>query len=475
MMGAGDGGGGAALPGLPRGAVAYWAIVCAGLLLGIAALAFVRSDQLLLVGGGAAAVLLAFAGSRFILPLYFATAFGGEIKVPGLPVSLNRALALLLFASFAVEFALGRWRPRLSVALAILVAFHAYILGMALVKLPPGGTFFVQPAYYLVIAFAAAAASWREEWRATVLWSIAVVSAAHTLVGFAEFVLRQDIVLWGMRPFPRDDVRINGIARDAIQFGFNCCWGGFVSLWLLTRCRGIFDGALAASTCVVQLAAALLTLNRQIPVILGAMLVVFVALCRWEHRRKLALALVAGALVAAPLVGWKLSERFATATSAVRDASLGIRYDKAITGWRMLAEHPMTGIGHNYFQFVYREYRPIGETVIMQDDWTRTYTVDLGYVQILVEYGAIGAVLYVLLMASLGLGLWRARSLAEGAGDTAAMNFHALLAALLVQHLVSQFLQDTFGVTRTYLLMGWIIGLGAWTLRACDARGDAPA
>lgn len=462
------------LPDLPRGAAAYWALLCSGVLLGIAALAFIRPDMLLPVGGGALAVLLAFAGSRVILPIYFATTFGGEIKVPGLPVSLNRALALLLFASFAVEFARARWRLHPSPAMAILVAFHAYILGAAWVKLPEGGTLFVQPAFYLVIAFAAAAASWRPEWRTTVLWSFAIISTAHTLVGLAEFVLRQDIILWGMRSFTRDDVRINGIARDAIQFGFNCCWGSLVSLWLLTRCRGLLDGALAATTGIIQLAAGLLTLNRQIPFILAAMLLAFVLLCRWEHRRKLALALAAGALLAIPALGWKLSQRFATATSEVRDASLGIRYDKAITGWEMLRQNPWTGIGHNYFQYVYRQYRPIGETVIMQDDWTRNHTVDLGYVQVAVEYGIVGGAFYLALLLALGASLWLARSRAIRAQDTAALNFTALLAALLVQHLVSQFLQDTFGVVRTYLLMGWIIGLPAWTLVRTDARGDGP-
>ena len=38
----------------------------------------------------------------------------------------------------------------------------------------------------------------------------------------------------------------------------------------------------------------------------------------------------------------------------------------------------------------------------------------------------------------------------------------ALLAGLMMQLLVSQFLQDTFGVVRTYILMGLILGTAVW-------------
>jgi len=305
------------------------------------------------------------------------------------------------------------------------------------------------------------------------MWALGICSMCFALVGLAEFALGADLVLWGTVPLPRGELRINGIAPDAIAFGFMCLWGAAVGLYLATRAKGPLEGSVALSIVGVQLAAALLTLNRQIPVILAPMLVGFVVLCKWRHRRALALALLVSAAIAVPAVGAKIMERYSTATSSTRDSSFALRYDKTVTAWEMLKANPWTGIGHNYFQYLHGQYRPIGKTVLMQDDWTQHHTVDLGYVQIATEYGIVGSAIWLMLIFALCGRLWRARALACRDGDTEMVNFTALLATLMIQLLASQTLQDTFGIVRTYILMGLIMGTAAWSAKR--AGEDLPA
>lgn len=450
------------LPPLPRGALAFWASVLAGFSLVMGIVARSWPHNLIYFGAGAAAILLSFAGSAFTLPLYFCTTFGTEILVPGLPVSLNRALALLLALAAGNEFLRGRSRIKVTPALVLMVLFHVYILAAAFIKLPENGEMFIQPAFYLVIALIVALNAWRESWRMSVLWTLFVSSIAICGIGYLEFVVGGDITLKGIEPMPRGAIRINGISRDAIQFGFNASWGGFIGLYLLTRVRGAILPQLVAVGTAVTLLAAVLTLNRQVPFILGAMLATFVFLCRWQYRRHLAVALIAGAAALTPVVGWKIFERIIQAQSHVGDPSFAIRYDKAMIGAEMIAANPLTGIGHNYFQYLYRDYRPIGKTVLIQDDWTSYHTVDLGYLQLVVEYGIIGAALWVVMILAFALMLRRARAFARRTGDGDMMNYTALLAGLVVQLLVSQFLQDTFGIVRTYILMGLILATAVW-------------
>lgn len=442
--------------------MALWAGVLASFSAIIALVARGWPHNLVYFGGGAAAILLSFTGSVVTLPLYFCTTFGTEILVPGLPISLNRALALLLAFAGANEFLRGRTRIRITPALVLMVAFHVYILGAAFIKLPENGEMFIQPAFYLIIALIVACNAWRETWRVAVLWTLFVASILISGIGYLEFVVGGDITLHGIEPMPRGAIRINGIARDAIQFGFNASWGGFIGLYLMTRVRGAILPQLVAIGTAVTLLAAVLTLNRQVPFILAAMLVTFVFMCRWKFRRHLAVALVAGAIALTPVVGWKIIERIVEAQSHVGDPSFAIRYDKAMIGKQMIAENPLTGIGHNYFQYLYRQYRPIGETVLIQDDWTSYHTVDLGYLQLIVEYGIIGVTMWLALIAALFLMIRAARRGARASADEDMMNYTALLAGLMMQLLVSQFLQDTFGVVRTYILMGLILGTAVW-------------
>jgi hypothetical protein len=329
------------LPPLPRGAIALWASVLAGFSAVIGIVARSWPQNLIYFGAGAGAILLSFAGSVVALPLYFCTTFGSEILPPGLPISLNRALALLLALAAGNEFLRGRSQLKVTPALLLMVLLHTYILTAAFIKLPENGEMFIQPAFYLIIALIVACNAWRESWRIAVLWMLFILSIAISGIGYLEFVVGGDITLHGIESMPRGAIRINGISRDAIQYGFNASWGGFIGLYLLTRVRGAILPQLVAAGTAVTLLAAVLTLNRQVPFILGAMLVTFVFMCRWKFRRHLAIALVAGAVALTPVVGWKIIERIFEAKSHVGDPSFAIRYDKAMIGGEMIVANPL--------------------------------------------------------------------------------------------------------------------------------------
>lgn len=405
-----------------------------------------------------AAAIVGFAaalfGTRVALPLYFATVFGEPANVPGIPISLNQAAAGFLILAFAIELFRRPWRAAPTLALVSMVLFHAYFVTMSIVLHQPGTPFLYQPVFYLLLTIVMAGFGADDRWRSWMLWSFFLITIVGALLGFAELALRQDITFRGLRRFGH--LRINGLGADAIQFAFTMLWGGFIGLYLFLSSRG-FLRLMCLCGAVTLFLASLVTLNRQTPIILFAMLIVFAYLCRWRYRPLLFVGIFTVTALAVPLVGAKLAERWSTASSVTKDASLGVRYDKAITALEMVKAHPLVGVGHGNFRHLWPEYRPRGETVNLQDSWDTDIHVDLGYLQVLVEYGSIGLALYGVLVFGIGAALWRGLRIAKRIGDAELRNLFAMLCALFAQLCISMFIQDTFGIPRTNLLIGLIV------------------
>jgi hypothetical protein len=274
---------------------------------------------------------------------------------------------------------------------------------------------------------------------------------AIVIPGLLELVLRKNITLAGIGG---DLQRVNGLSQNAIIYGFTAVWAVPLGTVLALEARSGFGRALAFC-CVAALALmAVATLNRQTPIILAFVLLAFVLLTRSAYRMTMLGGMLAVGLLAAPLVGAKVVERFSTASDFRKDPSLAVRRDKALIAREMLRSHLWTGIGHNHFQVLFKRYRPKGELFILPYVLDRKHFIDLGVVQIVTEYGVIGATIVLLLfLASIAM-FWRYYRHSRHFPETWWTNVMAGIGALFVQLFMSLLIQDTLVSPRTYMLYG---------------------
>lgn len=211
-------------------------------------------------------------------------------------------------------------------------------------------------------------------------------------------------------------------------------FAGFVELLfplplasLLFRERGGDSRLLFRLSTIVLLVAGILSISRGGLLAMGGQLLLFGILLMRQSRRRRSrrsrgsrgwtLLLGAGAVVA--LSWWigsqSLLTRFATFEQGARDYSVVTRFSYWKATWRMLLDHPLTGVGVGAFPSVYPRY---GSSSAQLE---RVEEVHNDYLHLLVETGLIGGGLLLAFLV-LCVGSWRAqvRQMATaGRGDPA--------------------------------------------------------
>jgi O-antigen ligase len=268
--------------------------------------------------------------------------------------------------------------------------------------------------------------------------------------GLAEFILRRDLfsqfsdhrmVAW--------DLRINGIAPNAIVFAFTSVWLLPWALWLHLESRTRLARTLALVAFAYLAMLSVLTFNRQTPLIIAAMLGVGLLLVRTPWRGVLIVVCGGLALAAAPFIVGRITERLAQlGNEGAPDISLMIRRDKVLVAREMIRAHPWTGIGLNNFKDHWWEHRPTGELYQIHTDMARPQYIDLGWLQIVTETGFIGLALLLATLTAAAMAWWTAWRRAR---ERWVQNALVAVLMLFIQLGVSMMVQDTFFTAWTYL------------------------
>jgi O-antigen ligase len=284
------------------------------------------------------------------------------------------------------------------------------------------------------------------------LWMILLLSSAFALLGFVEFFTGMDINprgRWGMVPMRQN--RIDGVSQNSIMFAYNNLWAAGVGLYLAFESREKWQRGLAAGLTAFLLLTALLTLNRQTPLILLFMMIAALSLFRHRMVRPLTLAFVVVGLLLAPFLAVQLGKRLQVTGSLTHDPSYALRRDKSLVMKEMIRRHTWFGIGIGAFPEVWPRYLT-EELWFLQYVKPRVHYPDMGYFQVLAETGVVGFGLQGLLVGLLAHGLWRRRRQALEGGSRAVANLCAALMVLLVHFLVTQLMQDIFFFSRSWWL-----------------------
>jgi hypothetical protein len=267
-------------------------------------------------------------------------------------------------------------------------------------------------------------------------------------------------------------LRLNGFSINAIFFAFCCLYAIPLAGALLTSTRSTTVRVVSGAAILLLILFALATLNRQTPIVLAAMAAAFIPLARFDGKRRLIISLLIVAALLTPIVGTRIAQRFSTTTDIRRDPSLTVRYDKALIATRMIDQHFWLGVGHSYYKDIWWDYRPKGEMLLLQYLWRRPQFIDLGYLQVLTEHGAVGFMLFLVLLAASAVYITKYYRVSRQLEDPWCTNALAAVAALFVQIIVSMLIMDCLITPRTYLLFGIMLAVGA-TTRAAWLRQHA--
>ena len=219
-------------------------------------------------------------------------------------------------------------------------------------------------------------------------------------------------------------------------------------------CLFVWDGThkwyrwLAAAMIPFLMHGVILTFSR------GAMVSVMAAspFC-WllsRHRKQLGVAGVLTALFLVPaMAGKEVRARFLTITEHEVDASANSRKASWMAAWKMALDNPITGVGvRNANLFSYQYGADIeGRTIHNQ------------YLQLAADCGFVGLGLYLAILSSLGIALYRTRQSLRGREDEEGRQAQAIASGVMCSGLVfcigAIFLSlDTFELTYLLILLG---------------------
>lgn len=400
--------------------------------------------------GGMALVWL---GPKITFPLYFATWFSTAIPAVVVPISLNRALAILFVVSWLAHITKFPVRfPTFSGAF-LLFLLTVYAVALNIIMKDADSPASIQQVVYFFIGIGVFSVYRTREAFVRLLWVFLLISTAITSIGALEFIFRVQLFSQFSETTLSDgNFRINGISKNAIQYAFNATWVIPAVLFLHLQTPSKFLRTLTMVVILFLITCCLITFNRQTPIILGSMLFVGTLLIRYKYRTRLLVMFFLLASLVTPFVVGKILERYNNIGGGRPDVSIAVRYDKFLVAREIMKDHWLLGIGINNFQDYWFEYKPKGELYQIHTDPEHEYYIDLGYVQLFTETGAVGTVLFLLILG-LSLIAWlNAYRASLRHEDSTHTNLFAFLAMNFVQLLMSMLIQDTFFTPHTYLL-----------------------
>ncbi len=350
----------------------------------------------------------------------------------------------------------------------LLVAASIYfIFNAALGEDPEAGRLMARSIFiFQILGFVLLTSLRRPEHWTFWLWSLLIVTAIMTAFGPLEFITGLDFFpkqQWAIRPLAK--TRINGLSKDAIIYSYFALWALGPGLYLAMESARRWQRTLAAALCVFLLFSAMITFNRQTPLIFFFMLLVALRLFRHRMVKPLAIFFLGLMALSAPYIAVKMGKRLTRAGELAGDYSYSIRRDKALIMWEIIKRKPLTGVGLESFTTVWPKYQP-DNLYIVQLSKPRAHHPDLGYLQMLAESGIIGLTLdLVILFGGAALLLRRRRrALEEGSRKTA--NLCSALLVILTQVAIAQIIQDVFFHPRSW----WLFGMIAVLSQAPDER-----
>lgn len=413
------------------------------------------------LGALAAAVALVLISAHPLVTfcLYFSALFFADTRLPGIPVSVNQVLGSLFLLAGCLYAVRGKTVQLSSELMPLLLAVCGYFVVNAALGLDTerGLTHMRYVIIYLVVTLVLAKSLSTERAVLAFAWIILGTTSIAACHGFWEAIEKN--VLQGFTGQWDNRVRIKGTAKNAIVFAWNMCFAFPFAFLLYSELRTALFRGLAIGLGGMCMFAALLTFNRQTFVYIFIILLAVVVLYTYRNRKLLVTGLGIASIGAVIVVLPMMIRRLMTFGTITRDWSYLERRDSFLLSLEMIRDRPIFGIGLGSFPSSYRDYIPPDYTTYFVQYWRPPYLkfTDMGYLQLLTEGGAIGLLLFLLLIGMQVKTAWNYRKAALLEQDSFVQNLASTALVLLLFVILTTGIQDTFLYPRVWLIFSIVL------------------
>ncbi len=393
--------------------------------------------------------------------LYFPTTFSPAIPIKGIPITLNQLAGALFIIGWLRWWWQGKVRLAGSRFLVLLIISYIYFALSALLgeDFSEGSIAFRYLTIYFVLALVIASMMTTRREVHTVAWIILLVTFCHALIGFYEFFSGIDVLV-PTRAKYMGVFRINAASPTAIVFGHFLLFAFPFGYYLFSESKNPSYRLVAISLSLFILFVSILTLSRQVMIILALELFLVPLLFKNRHSKTFLIVVIICAVLLFPYASYRVIQRIQSLKieELKRDRSLIFRTDAFIVGLKMLKANPFFGIGLGSFSTRWDEYAEFDTHIIHLEKPMRIYT-DCTYNQLLAETGIVGFILALLIYIHVIAISVKKRKEAMKSENRPLINFTSIVIVLITAMLISGIVEDTFLALRTWFMYGFTLSL----------------
>ncbi len=391
--------------------------------------------------------------------LYFPTSFVLAIPLPGIPITLNQLAGGLLFIGWLRWWLQGKARlaPTRFFLLLLVAAVYFSLSAVLGADIEEGLVALKSLLIYFFITLILAMSLNRKREVLVFSWIIVVVTFGHALLGFYEYFSGVDILVTTRARF-LGTFRINAASPSAVVYGHYLLFAFPFGYYLFSEEKNptLRLGAVFLTLFIIFVA--VLTLSRQVIIVLALQLFLVPLLFRNRFSKIFLIILIAGGILASPYIAHHLIIRLKTmeVESLRRDISLLARSDALKIGKRIVQEHPFFGIGLGSFSTTWQEYCGYDTYMAHFNKEGKLFT-DCTYNQLLSETGIVGFVLALGLYVNVLVITWKKRRRAVALNNRALINFTSIILVLIISLLITNIVEDTFLSLRSWMIFGFVL------------------
>jgi O-antigen ligase len=390
---------------------------------------------------------------------YFPTTFVLAIRIPGFPyLSFNQVTGIL----FIIGWLHWWWRGKMSLTrsgyLALLTVTFIYFMCSALFgEAPAEGlvAFKTLVIYYVLVLVIASMLTTKKD-VATFSWIILIATFGHALVGFAEYFTNIDLLV-KTRARWMGSFRINAASHSAVVYGHYLLFAFPFGYYLFSEAKNATRRTLTLFITLFILLVSVLTLSRQVMIILALYLLLAPLLFKNRYSKTFIIIVLIVVFLSSPYVATKVIQRLKTlkVEEIQKDRSVVARSDALKVGKKMFQQKPVFGIGLGSFPAMWLSY--VGyDTYFLhldRDPEMKIYT-DSTYTQLVSETGLVGLFLVLLVYYNIIAISWKKRKQSLQEKNRALANFASIVLVLIIGLLVKNIVEDTLLAFRTWVLFG---------------------
>lgn len=401
------------------------------------------------------------AGPLWGFLLYFPTTFVLAIPVPGVPLTFNQLTGILMILGWSRWLFQGKARlvPTRYLALLCISLVYFSLSAVLGVDIQEGLVAIKSLLIFFILSLVIASSLNSRRDVMWLCWIILIVTFCHALIGFYEYFAGVDVLVTTRAKW-MGTFRINAASPSAVVYGHFLLFAFPFGYYLFSESRNPTFRLVALLLSLFIIFVSILTLSRQVMIILALQVVLIPLLFRNRYSKIFLIIVIAFGVLSSPYIAHTIARRLETlkVQNLRRDRSVLARSDALKVGGRILKDKPLFGIGLGSFSTSWAEYSAFDTFMIHFGTMQRVYT-DCTYNQLIAETGLIGLAFALSIYLGVIILTIRHRKKALTEQNRMLINFTSIVLVLIASLLIANIVEDTFLAFRSWLIYAFVLCL----------------